>query len=368
MKKIKVATVFSGIGAFEFALKRLKIPNEIIFACDNGGRIIDYDYDKEIQIVKSLKNSLEKKKYVDELYKSNTRRHNFVKDSFLANYSMDENKFYEDIRLLDGNDFTDQVDILVGGSPCQSFSSVGYKKGLEDARGTLFFDFIRLINEIKPRIFIYENVRGIKNHDHGNTWEIMSGLFKDTGYKITSKLLNAKDFGVPQNRARMFVIGIKDQNDFSLDNINIDLKYKMQDFLIDHCSFGNFTYDKSGELVIHNNPGEIGSRYYLSEKIKKYVLKSGTKSFYQKPVINKEIARTILSTMGNCHRAGIDNYVDHDGQIRMLSEREALRLMGFTDDFRVVVSVAQMYKQAGNSIVVDVLIGIVRELFNQNIL
>ena len=96
-------------------------------------------------------------------------------------------------------------------------------------------------------------------------------------------------------------------------------------------------------------------------------MKGGTKNFYQKPVINNEIARTLLKTMGNRHRAGIDNYVSFDGtenlgSVRMLTEREALRLMGYTDDFKIVVSRAQIYKQAGNSIVVDVMMALLEQI------
>ena len=101
-------------------------------------------------------------------------------------------------------------------------------------------------------------------------------------------------------------------------------------------------------------------------------MKAGTKSFYQKPVINLDIARTLLKTMGNRHRAGIDNYVSEDlttnyGSVRMLTEREAHRLMGFTDDYEIVVSRSQAYKQAGNSIVVDVLMAILDTIFNLDI-
>ena len=108
-------------------------------------------------------------------------------------------------------------------------------------------------------------------------------------------------------------------------------------------------------------------QYFLSDAVREYVLKGGTKSFYQKPETDLKIARTLLSTMGNCHRAGVDNYITINGKLRMLSEREALRLMGFTDDFVQVVSTAQMYKQAGNSIVVDVMLAIVREIIKTGV-
>ena len=101
-------------------------------------------------------------------------------------------------------------------------------------------------------------------------------------------------------------------------------------------------------------------------------MSGGTKTFYQKPEINLPIARTLLKTMGNRHRAGIDNYVSIDGstelgKVRMLTERECHRLMGFTDDYQIVVSKAQAYKQAGNSIVVDVMMSILSSIFKTGI-
>ena len=167
MKKIRLATVFSGIGAIEQAFKRLHIDHEIIFACDNGEIVIDYDAEKERKIVCSLNSIKEKREYVDNLYASKVRKTNFVKISYMANYShlLKDNNFFQDIRLLDGRDFKNKVDILVGGSPCQSFSTVGFQGGLEDTRGTLFYDYANLIKDVNPKVFIYENVRGLTTHD-----------------------------------------------------------------------------------------------------------------------------------------------------------------------------------------------------------
>ena len=103
-------------------------------------------------------------------------------------------------------------------------------------------------------------------------------------------------------------------------------------------------------------------KYFLSEKVKKYVLASGTKGFYSKPEIDLEIARPLLTTMHKMHRAGVDNYVTTEGRIRKLTPRECLRLMGFCDSFKIVVSDTSMYQQAGNSIVVDVLIAIMTKI------
>ena len=118
---------------------------------------------------KKMKLKLKKKKYVDELYASQSTKQNYVKKSYLANYDINEDDFHLDIKLLDGTDYRDQVDLFVGGSPCQSFSMVGKRKGLEDDRGLLIFQFCRLVNEIQPKMFIYENVKGLLNHDGGKT-------------------------------------------------------------------------------------------------------------------------------------------------------------------------------------------------------
>lgn len=136
---IRLATVFSGIGAVEQALKRMEVPHETIFACDNGERMIDIDYDQEMENVKKLSSIKEKREYVDELYKNNSRKTNFVKQSYLANYEIVDGNFFEDVKLLDGTDFKGKVDLFVGGSPCQSFSVIGAKGGFNDTRGTLFY-------------------------------------------------------------------------------------------------------------------------------------------------------------------------------------------------------------------------------------
>ena len=373
-KEIRLATVFSGIGAIEFALKRMGINHSLVFACDNGERDIEYDEEFEKDNIKKLDGPIEKKKYVDKLYESKTSSKNYVKESFLANYpEFDENYYFQDIKLLDGTDFKGKVDLFVGGSPCQSFSSVGFQHGLEDTRGTLFYEYARLVKEIQPKVFIYENVRNLMNHDYGKTWEVIKGVFESLGYKFKYAVLNAADYGIPQTRRRLFVVGFKDDVDFEMPPTITELKYKMKDFSINYCAEGQFVHDIEGNLVVGDKKGEVADYYTLSPKLYAYVMKGGTKTFYQKPVINKDIARTLLKTMGNRHRAGIDNYVSFDGtedlgSVRMLTERECLRLMGYTDDYKIVVSRAQTYKQAGNSIVVDVMMAIVKEILSTKVM
>ena len=376
---IKLATLFSGIGAIEQALKRLHIDYEIVLACDNGEIETDIVPEIEKAHILSLKTKKEKKEYVDSLYASKTRKRNYVKESYLANYKIKDEDFHLDVRLMDGKDYEGKVDLLVGGSPCQSFSSVGFQGGLEDTRGTLFYDYARLIKEIKPKVFIYENVRGLTTHDGGKTWKKIKDVFmNDLHYKITEpKVLNASDFGIPQTRRRLFVIGIREDIecqdfDYPIGIGTENLPFYVQDLLEDNCAYNpngqNYTYNENGDIVIRKIKGKPEDRYTLTPKVRDYVLKSGTKSFKTSTETDKPIARTLLKTMTQHHRAGVDNYytvkIDENGErvLRSLTAREALRLMGFTDDFKIVVSPMQMFRQAGNSIVVDVMMAIVRNI------
>ncbi len=362
---IKLATVFSGVGAIEQALIRMNKKYEIEFACDNGDIEIDVDYDKELKKIKKMKTVYEKKEYVENLYKTLSRKTNFVKQSYEANYKVKSNNFFYDVKLLDGTDFKNKVDLFVGGSPCQSFSIAGSRGGFEDARGTLFYEYCRLVNEIQPTVFIYENVYGVLTHDKGNTWNVMQNSFDALGYYYKWKILDARDYGIPQGRRRLYVVGFKNKEEF--DKFEFPkpqkLKYTMQDFLMENTKDGNLI-SKKGKLVITEKIGEEPEeKYYLSEKLKKYVLCPGTKNFmHHNAEIDLPIARALLSTQGNSHRASVNNYVTTNGRIRALTVRETYRLMGFPDSFKIVVSKAQALKQSGNSIVVDVLIAILKNI------
>ncbi len=347
-----------------------------------------------------------RKRYIDSLYKGLEKR-NKVRQSYLANYNIDEKDFHWNAAFLDGNQYRNKVDLFVGGSPCQSFSLVGKQRGLEDTRGTLFYEYARLIEQIKPKVFIYENVRAVLSNDKGKTWKKMQQVFSELGYNFKYSILNAKDYGIPQNRERLFVVGFKKElvmeKEFSFPK-PIKLKKMMKEFLIDNVPGGYFLPKKGVEFVTKEKnlikrytqiDGDVQlcqkknqqfnwhgdfifqsevdaktqkipdlEKYFLSEKVCKYVLSPGTKGFYSKPRIDLEVARPLLTTMHKMHRAGIDNYVTTDGRIRKLTPRECLRLMGFSDEFKIVVSNTAMYQQAGNSIVVDVLIHIMEQVIS----
>ena len=414
---MKLATVFSGIGAIEQSLRRLGIDHEIVFACDNGdvelnllsGKDLE-DYTRLTKLrskkqlsdpaeikrleelgvkensiaeeirtqISSMSSKIEKKQFVDALYANNSRQTNFVKKAYMANYGdkLSENDFHLDIRFLDGRDYKkDKIDLLVGGSPCQAFSAVGAKYGLNDTRGTLFYEFARIVKETQPKVFIYENVRGLTTHDDGHTWEVMRSVFEnDLTYRIAEpQVLNASDYGIPQSRRRLFVIGIREDincKDFVYPE-PVELQYCMQDFLEDNCAAGHFTYDKTtGELIVKKVPGKPDKKFTLTPAVQKYVLAGGTSNYKTSTETDLKIARTLMKMMTQHHRAGVDNYITVSKKplvLRQLSDREALRLMGYPDDFKIAVSSMQTLRQAGNSIVVDVMIAIVKQLYKTEV-
>ncbi len=471
--ELRLATVFSGIGAIEQALLRTHVDHEIVFACDNGDQTpfvcgavewqecvdafkkLSRDVDTLMPVSESqrwaadmirgqrdtiqallngapamskrpdreLKDRVQmlyealgfyqfrvtweaeadwrkRKRLVDTLYRPLLPR-NKVRQSYLANYPISEDRFHWNVTFLEGRPYRGKVDLFVGGSPCQSFSLVGKQMGLSDTRGTLFYEYARLVSEIRPKCFIYENVRALLSNDGGRTWKTMSKVFTDLGYDWKHQVLNAKDYGIPQNRERVFVVGFRKDlgvgdrfefpkpkklettmQDFLLDVVpgkyylpekgvkfvldegNLTKRYTQVDGKVQLCQKKNQQFNWHGDFVFvdEGTAKSLGmpemEKYYLSEKVRKYVLATGTKTFYSRPKTDLAIARPLLTSMHKMHRAGVDNYITREGRIRKLAPRECLRLMGFSDTFKIVVPDTPMYQQAGNAIVVDVLVSI----------
>ena len=158
-----------------------------------------------------------------------------VKDAYFANYNINQEDWHDDVALFSATKYRGKVDLLVGGSPCQSFSMAGRRGGMDDARGTLFYDFIRVVQESNPKIFIFENVRGVINHDGGNTWRVMKDIFASlSNYSWTFKILNSADYGMPQSRNRLFVVGIRKRIK-GLRNVNKPFYFPSQSLLIKQC-------------------------------------------------------------------------------------------------------------------------------------
>ncbi|MBU0996950.1 MAG: DNA cytosine methyltransferase [Firmicutes bacterium] len=355
-RPLRLATVFSGIGAIEHALSKQRIDYEIVFACDNGEITLENDTQ---QIHKFIKNFTydEKKAYVSKLYNL-SKKTNHVKKTYFDNYKITEEQWHEDIRYIDGTKYEGIVDLFVGGSPCQSFSVIGKKGGLLDIRGSLFYDFVRLIKQIKPKVFIYENVAGMLSHDKNNTWKIISDLFETSGYKTQSFLLNAKDYGIPQNRKRVYVIGFLDHNVVMKEPEKVKDRPLSKEFL-----------DK-GKIPAHYYLGRKGFEFVTNPK---YIRRAHVDPLiFQTQKANQQFNWNgdfifeplckVKDRIDVLNRAYVGEWNGKSGVIRQLTHRECYRLMGFDNSFIYSNSNIQAYKQAGNSIVVNVLEKIIIEI------
>ncbi|MGN7324883.1 DNA (cytosine-5-)-methyltransferase [Bacillus altitudinis] len=401
MGKLKVKSTFTGIGAFEAALRNIGADFEVI-----GFSEID-------------KHAIK---------------------SYCAIHNVDENLNYGDISKIEKSKIPD-FDILVGGSPCQSFSVAGHRKGFEDTRGTLFFQYIETLKEKQPKYFIFENVKGLINHDKGNTLNVMAQSFTEVGYRIDMELLNSKYFKVPQNRERIYIIGIREDlvenSRWSIDTKKTDVmskgKIRLNELNIKTFSFN---WPKSNEVstVLREVLEKyVDDKYYLSKEktnalVEQLENKENMNKISDEPVMvghvdlkghdaikrvysNCGISPT-LTTMGGGHRepkiaieqeAGAVltpgrekkrqngrrfkedgevsftvNTIDKHGvaivnypkyKIRKLTPLECWRLQAFDDeDYEKAVvagiSNSQLYKQAGNSITVTVLEEIFKELLS----
>lgn len=257
----------------------------------------------------------------------------FARQTYKDNYGEEP---FGDITKIDEKDIPN-FDILLAGFPCQSFSSAGLRKGFEDTRGTLFFDVARIIKYHTPQIVFLENVKGLVNHDKGNTFRVIKNTLEELGYSVNHKVLNAKDFGLPQNRERIFIVCFRNSVNFEFPippknstrlgdilETDVEEKYTISDKLweghqrrkAEHNSKGNgFGYC----LFTEDSPytSTISARYY----------KDGSEILIQQEGKNP----------------------------RKLTPREAARLQGFPDSFKITSSDTQSYKQFGNSVSVPVI-------------
>lgn len=355
---LQIGTVFSGIGAFEQALLKKGIPFNILFACDNGEIELKQTYEElknEYESQKKISPNLNIQNFIKRKYEL-TKKTNNMQKSYFANYDITDDKWYDDIRFLDGLQFHNKIDIFVGGSPCQSFSVMGRRKGLEDARGTLFYDYARLVKEIQPKVFIYENVPGMLNLNHGDTWERIKNIFEELNYDIHYSVLNSKDFGIPQDRKRLFVVGFKKKTKFVFPKVQ-PLKVTAFDFLEENVDPCHYLGQKGFEFVTKNTTrAKINSKIIRTQKANQQFNWNGDFIFeeFDKIKNNKEVME----------RAYIGTWQGKRGVVRQLSYRECYRLMGFSDtyDYSHVNNVWR-YRQAGNSIVVNVLEALLDQIF-----
>lgn len=258
----------------------------------------------------------------------------FAVESYKKNVG--EHVVLGDITEIDLNSIP-LTEVIIGGFPCQPFSIMGSELGFEDTRGTLFFRILEIIRNQKqrgnlPKVIVLENVKRLLTHDKGNTFKIIKKSLEDLGYNIFYKVLNSADYGIPQIRNRVFIVCFLDKE------INFEFPKEVK-------------LDKTMQDLLEKN---VDEKYFLSEKIIPTILSSGTKNYKAKTEIDLKIARPLCSTMHKMHRASQDNYITDNGRIRRLTPREAARLQGFPENFEIIVSDTQAYRQFGNAVTVTV--------------
>jgi len=299
----KVVSLFSGIGGFDLGFEY------------NGFNIVwANDFDK----------------YACETYKANVSK----------------NIVCGDIRIEKEN--IPEHDVLIGGFPCQPFSTLGKLKGFDDEeRGTLFFEIKDILQKHHTKVVVLENVKNIMNHDGGNTFKKIIHELESLGYVCFYHVFNSADYGIPQRRNRCYIIG----------------------FLGEYFYTPDFDFPEKKKLTITTQDlldEEVDEKYFLTKKIVKTILGHGTKNYIVEPTIDLPISKTLTATMAKMHRASQDNYVTdnvnfekHCNQeervnIRKLTPNECRKLQGFPSDWKQVVSDCQAYKQFGNAVTVNV--------------
>ena len=361
MHKISLATLFSGIGAPEFAACEVFDEVETLFACE-----------------------------IDK----------FARKSYLANHDAPLT-FYEDIRDLDAKAYAEQIDILIGGSPCQDFSTAGQRAGENGERGNLIWQFYRIVSEAHPKVFIYENVKGFLSINGGKSYQRFLDALRGLGYFCHAEILNTKDYGIPQNRERLYIVGFLDAQEYHafciapktgckrladfLDT-SVDEKYFLSDKALTHFRSknpkfnGKFEPKNANESIANTlttKPNHRRTDTFI--KVIGELDIKGTDCI--KRVYDTDGLAPTLTTMGGGGREpkilqrsrgfnkGAEfelcptissNSFEHNNllkneRIRKLTPKECLRLQGFTESFKIVVSDTQTYKQAGNAMSVNII-------------
>ncbi len=233
-------------------------------------------------------------------------------------------------------------DVLLAGFPCQPFSIIGNKQGFGDTRGTLFFDIERILRKKQPQAFLLENVRQLVSHDKGRTFFIIRERLEELGYTIYYKTLNALDFGLPQKRERIFIVGFREQIVFDFP-------------------MGNGKYKPLSEILDPDD--EVDANFFASERIQRSRLKKCKIEPFYPSIWHENKGGNISVLPFSCAlRAGASyNYLLVNG-IRRFSARELLRLQGFPEDFKIVVNITQLRKQTGNSVAVPVIRAIAEKM------
>lgn len=277
---------------------------------------------------------------VDCVFTSEIDKHAVT--TYKANFGDDH--IFGDIKQIDENDVPDH-DILLAGFPCQPFSQAGLKRGFTDTRGTLFFDIERILLAKQPKAFLLENVKQLKGHDKGRTFQTIIDHLNNAGYKVFYEILKARDFGLPQNRERIYIVGFLDHSiNFEFPKPT-NLPTKVGDILND----------------VVDEKYTISDKLWSGHKRRKELNKLNGKGFGY-GLFNKESKYT-NTISARYYKDGSEILIEQENKNpRKLTPREAARLQGFPEEYVIPVSDAQAYKQFGNSVAVPVIKAIAAEI------
>lgn len=277
-----------------------------------------------------------------------------ARKTYTANFG---NDFLDgrDIRDVKTNDLPN-ADVLLAGFPCQPFSIAGYRKGLDDERGDLFFEALRIIKAVKPGIVFLENVKNLVTHDHGNTFKVIREFLVHSGYYIKWKVLNSKDYGdIPQNRERIYIVGFTNKNAY--DQFTFPDKIPLRTPLSAVINFNDIVADKY---------------YYSSEKQTFYPQLEETitssESIYQwrRQYVRENKSGVVPTLTANMGTGGhnVPLILTADKKIRKLTPRETFNVQGYPHDYKLPNDEADgpLYKQAGNSVSIPVIHRIAKQI------
>ena len=259
---------------------------------------------------------------------------------------------------LDGRDIhavlpeeipSETVDVIVGGFPCQAFSIAGYRKGFEDDRGDLFFELLRMIEAKKPKVIFVENVKNMVSHDHGNTFKVIREALTENNYFIKWKVLNSKDYGnIPQNRERIYIVGF--DNKEAYDKFEFPEEIKLTTGLQDVIDYGakpeeNYYYRQGKQPFFEELKHAVTSQDTVYQWRRQYVREN-----------KNGVVPTLTANMGTGGH-NVPLILTDTGEIRKLTPKETFNVQGYPKTFKIPdgVSNGQLYKQAGNSVVVPVI-------------
>ena len=289
----------------------------------------------------------------------------YAQKTYKANFN-DKFDIAGDITKIDEKDIP-SFDICLAGFPCQAFSIAGNKKGFKDnykgiTRGTLFLDVARICEYHKPKVIFCENVKGLTIHDRGRTFGIITKTFEDLGYTVFYKVLNSKDFGVPQNRERIYIVCFRN-----------DIAPKQFEF-----PEGNNPYTCIADIL---DKAPIPSKYYLSDvylqTLKKHKARHAAKGNgfgYEIRDLSEKAGAIVCGGMGRERNLIVDHRPHskkpttnisgkiNDADIRKMTPREWARLQGFPDTFILPLADVHLYKQFGNSVTVNVIYSIAKKI------